>query len=141
MTKEVQIIIQGMDLDSMGENITSKASGIYHYQNGKHIIQYEERSKEDGVVVRNLLKLSPKQLVIKKDGGYHSQMIFDLSEITSAQYGTPYGDLTFHIHTKELTISEVEDEIKVSLRYSLSNQDNILSQNQVILQITPTYLN
>ncbi len=137
MTKDVQIVIEGRDMGPTGECITSKAIGTYHYQNGKHIIQYEEVAEEDGAVIRNLLKLSSEELTIKKEGAYHSHMVFNRSEVAPAQYGTPYGIMSFDIHTKELAVIETEKELMVSVQYFLSSQDNILSQNQVILRITP----
>lgn len=135
MTKEVKIIIEGMELGPEGESIMTKALGTYHYRNGAHYIQYGERSEEEGNIIRSMLKLAYNQLTIKRDGQFDSHMVFDLSGPTNGRYGTPYGSLSLEVHTRELSVMEAEDELQIFLQYTLADKGANLLENQVTIWI------
>lgn len=137
MRKEVLIIIEGIQSGDVKQTVTSRAEGIYQYQNGKHYIRYEEKAEEGTGRIKNTLKLSAEQMVIKKEGpGVSTQMVFNPSEETYADYQTPYGNLSFRISNSIILMTEEENEIRVILRYRLSDQGGLLSENQVKIRVS-----
>ncbi len=136
MKKEVRVTLEGIQDGDIKETLASRSDGIYQYQNGKHYIRYEEAA-EDGVgKVKNTLKLSAQQIVMRKEGpGINTQLIFDPAEETHAVYQTPYGSLNFQITGSVILMTEEEDEIRVILRYNLSDQGIKVSENQVKIHV------
>ncbi len=136
MTKEVSIIIEGVQLGSEEEPIIITASGTYHLHNDKHYIQYEEMSEEGHGSVQNRIKLSMTQVEMIKKSATNSQMSFDLNRRTEIIYQTPYGNLFFEAKTTLLTITETERLIEATLEYSLYSNDEPISDNRTIIRIT-----
>ena len=136
MKKEVRVTLEGIQDGEMKETLASWSEGIYQYQNGKHYIRYEEAAEDGGGRVKNTLKLSAQQIVMKKEGpGISTEMIFDPAGETHAVYQTPYGSLNFRITGSVILMTEEEDEIRVILRYNLSDQGVKISENQVKIHV------
>ena len=135
MTKEVSITMEGVQLGSEEEPIITTASGTYHLRNGKHYIQYEEKSVEGSKSVKSLIKISMTQVEITKQGAEKSQMNFDLHDMTEIIYQTPYGSLFFEAKTTQLLITEAERLIEVTLEYSLLSNKDTISDNRTIIRI------
>ncbi len=136
MKKEVRITVEGMQDKAEKDSVEVRTKGIYQYQNGKHYIRYEEEAEDGMSRIKNTLKLSTKQIVIKKEGpGINAELAFDPAEETRAVYQTPYGSLSFQITDTVILMTEEEDEIRVILRYTLSDQGIRISENQVKLRV------
>ncbi len=137
MKKEVRIIIEGIQSGDTKQTVASRTEGIYQFQNGWHYIRYEEEAEEGAGRIRNILKLSTEKIMIKKEGpGVSTQMVFDPAEMTAGIYQTPYGSLSFQISDSVIYMTEEEDEIRVILRYNLSDQGGLLSGNQVMIKVS-----
>jgi uncharacterized beta-barrel protein YwiB (DUF1934 family) len=134
MTKEVSVIIEGLQLGSEEEPLTTTAFGTYHLHNGKHYIQYEERL-EVGEVTKNTIKIGLTRVDLSKNGVNSSQMAFDLNEITSSVYQTPYGSLSFEIKTTKILLTEAQDRLLVQLDYTLFANEAHLLDNSIKISI------
>lgn len=134
MDKKIRIKVEGLQPGAGEEAIRMKASGSYHFRRNKHYIQYEEADEEGGIV-KNTLKIAPGRIEIIKDGGIRAHMIFDRNEATNAVYHTSFGSLTFRILTTEMSVMQEMHEILVSMRYTLYEGDNWLSDNQLTICI------
>lgn len=135
MTKEVLVTIVGEQLNSEEQPIHVTTPGVYHFRSGKHYIQYEEQSEDGGIVLKNTIKIVDNSLNLIKKGTEETQMNFNLSQTTDTIYHTPYGGLHLQVHTTELSVEELVDEIKVNLLYQLSSNDSILSDNHLMIRI------
>lgn len=135
MTKEVTVIIDGLQRGGEEDTITSTVSGNYHYHNGKHFVRYEERAEGEEGITKNTIKITPDKIDIVKTGFNTSQMVFDLNEPTTGCYQTTYGSLFLEIHTTKLQIEEALNEIRVRLEYTLSTNDSHLSDNLISIKI------
>lgn len=136
MTKEVSVIIEGLQLGSEEEPVITVASGIYHFHNDRHYIQYDEKSEDGEGITKNTIKIALTKIELSKKGANSTQMIFDLEEETLAVYHTPFGSMSFDVKTTEITLSEAPDKIQVKLLYSLSANAAHLSSNQIKILIT-----
>lgn len=136
MTKEVSVKIEGLQLGSEEEIITTMTTGTYHIHENRHYIQYEETLLEEEAISKNTIKIAPNRIELTKKGANSSQMIFDLNESTEAVYQTPYGNLVLEIKTTKIILSEVPDKLLVEMEYSLSTNDSHLSDNRITMFIT-----
>lgn len=140
MKKEITVLIEGKQTGSDEEPLIAKAEGTYHYKNGNHYIRYDERLQESDEVINNTIKISPMQVHITKKGALHAQMTFDTKQETSASYHTAYGDLTFGIRTRSISLLEREDRLQLKLEYSLTSDGNPLSDSIINIGIYPSNL-
>jgi|BioPla2DNA2_1021312.scaffolds.fasta_scaffold00586_2 uncharacterized beta-barrel protein YwiB (DUF1934 family) len=135
MVKDVIITVKGFQPGTSEESIKVEALGSYHYRNGKHYIQYEEISEEENTRTRNTLKVSLNQVDMMKKGTEKASMTFCLKEQTRMTYQTPYGFLDFDINTHQIKIQEMEHEILIELFYSLSSDNNWVSDNLIKIKV------
>jgi uncharacterized beta-barrel protein YwiB (DUF1934 family) len=136
MTKEVFVTIEGLQLGSEEESVTTSTCGTYYLREDKHYIQYEETLSEGDGITRNTIKIAPRRIDLTKKGANCSQMIFDLNETTEAVYQTPYGNLILEIKTTKIVFYEAPEKLQVELEYSLSTNGSHLSDNRIIIIIT-----
>ncbi|HWT75383.1 MAG TPA: DUF1934 domain-containing protein [Mobilitalea sp.] len=137
MTKEVFVTIEGLQKGTEEEAIIVTAPGIYHFTNGRHYIQYEEKLADSGEVSKNTIRIEPSQVVLSKKVMQVSQMIFDLQEITQTAYLTPYGNLMLGIKTASINLKEELERIEVSMDYALSSEEAFLSDNSIRITVIP----
>jgi uncharacterized beta-barrel protein YwiB (DUF1934 family) len=138
MTKEITVIIEGLQLGEEAEAIKTTASGVYQYRNGKHFIHYDEKIENGKEITKNTIKISQSQIDIMKRGSSNSHMVFNLGEPTRSVYETPYGSLVFIIHTTIINVEEYPNEIRVKLQYTLSSENSHLSDNHITIKIRPS---
>jgi len=136
MTKEVSVKIEGLQLGSEEEIITTMAIGTYHLQESRHYIKYDETPLEGAKITKNSIIIAPMRIELTKSGANSPQMIFDLKESTEAVYQTPYGNLILQIKTTRIVISELPDELQILLEYNLLTNDSHLSDNTIKMSIT-----
>jgi uncharacterized beta-barrel protein YwiB (DUF1934 family) len=136
MKKDVRITLEGMQDKAEKDAIEVRLKGTYQYQNGKHYIRYEEEAEDGMGRIKNTLKLSSKQVVMKKEGlGVNMQLTINPAEETQAIYRTPYGDLCLQISDAVILMTEEENEIRAILKYTLSDQGARISENQVKIRV------
>ncbi len=134
MTNEVIISIKGIG-SGEEEAIWLSARGSYHNRNGKHYIQYEERTEEKEAVINNTIKISNSLVSLTKKGAQQLQMDFDQKEPTQAVYQTPYGSLILDINTKCIQQKEAPGRIEIQLEYSLFSDKELLSDHELFIII------
>ena len=135
MTKEVIITIEGIQSGTGEEPILVTAPGIYHYINGRHFIQYEEKTEDAGKVSKNTIKISASNILLDRKTPNLSRMEFDLAAKTRTYYRTQYGDMVFDIKTESIKLEEGPDKIAVGLLYTLFTNEEKLSDNNIIITI------
>lgn len=137
MTRNVCIKIKGLQPGFGDEPIETTLFGSYGKINGKHCISYEDKLSGSDAVTKNLIKASCDQVSVTKKNGVETKLIFDINEITSADYHTPYGNLNMSIKTKSIKISDNPDSFELNMEYSLFAGGSLISDNQVNIFVTP----
>lgn len=135
MTKEVLITIEGRQIGSGDEPIITTVPGIYHNNNGKHYVQYEEAIEETTAYSKNRIKIEPSRVVLTKKIVRTSEMIFDRAETTRLDYQTPYGDISFDLKTYSILLKDEEDQLQVFMEYSLYSNSDLVSDNSILITI------
>ena len=134
MNKEVRITIEGTQLGAGEDAIITTCDGLYYCRKGSHYVLYEEPT-ESGIT-KNKIKIVSGYITVKKEGGRKALMEFNTAEATLINYQTPFGSLVFDVHTTELDLKVKEEEIRVDLRYTLSENGEQISKNRLKIKIT-----
>ncbi|MBQ9984102.1 MAG: DUF1934 domain-containing protein [Lachnospiraceae bacterium] len=135
MTKDVLVSVSGMQPDVDDDPVELVTIGNYYLKNGKHYVLYEEQPEEGIPVTKNVVKFYDGHFEITKKGAVNSFLNFDRGEKTSMVYNTPYGPLQMDVLTRELTITESEDELRVVVKYSLDINYQFVSECKVNFKI------
>ena len=137
MTKEVIVSLQGLQNveQEEGEPIETISSGTYAWEEGRHLVQYEEVDEEDQEITNVTLVFEENHVEIIKQGMSNVQMVFDTMQKTTSCYKTPYGDLMVGIDTTDISIKEVDDVIDVVLKYTLDMNYNHVADCKVAIKI------
>lgn len=121
MTKEVLIKIRGLQFAGEEDNdaIEVITSGNYYKKNGKHYVLYDEVLEGSTEVAKNVIKLWDDSMEVTKKGPGTVHMIFEKDKKNLSYYTTPYGSLLIGIDTKNIQISETQQDINVEVQYGL----------------------
>lgn len=124
MNKEVIVTVGGLLFTQNAgsgeeENIEVISPGEYYQRNGRHYVMFEEVVEEFSEPVRNLLKITPEQVSLRKRGLINTEMTFEKGGSTVSHYSTPFGALVLGIRSKDLQVQEEEDLIQVKVEYEL----------------------
>ena len=135
MTKDVLITVSGVQKDIDDEPIELVTVGTYYLKNGKHYVLHDEQPEDNGPVTKNIVKFYENHFEMTKKGGNHSFLVFDKGEHTSMVYHTPAGPMQISVMTKELSMEETEEELRVYVKYSLDINYNFISQCEVHFKV------
>ena len=144
MTKEVLINITGIHMDMIEKGEEDEPVAVitpanYFKKNGKHYIICKRscggyaRSYE-----KNTIKITGDNMIeIMKKGLTNTHMVFEKGKNHMTGYGTPFGQLVMGIRTKDLHVSETEEEIGASILYHLEVNEEAVAECRIKIRITP----
>ena len=120
MTRDVLIRISGLQaMDGENDNVEVITTGDYFLKNGRHYVIYDEVMEGFEGNIRNLLKISPDKLDVRKNGAANAHMVFEQDRKNLTRYVTPMGEMIVEVSTNRILLDEQEDSLKVSVDYSL----------------------
>lgn len=138
MTKEVLISISGMQVtDGEQDDVEMITTGDYYRKNGKHYILFEEIPEGDDGVISNTIKIGPDKLDVIKRGVNNAHLTFEKNKKSTTCYATPVGDLMIGISTKEVSVEETEELLKVAVNYSLDINYEHVSECGIVVAVRP----
>ncbi|MCI9162391.1 MAG: DUF1934 domain-containing protein [Lachnospiraceae bacterium] len=136
MTRDVLIRISGQQaMDGDEHNVEVIITGDYFFKNGKHYVVYDEMMEELEGSVHNTVKITRDRMDIQKNGAIGAHMVFELDKKRQTRYATPLGDMVVDLTTTRIDLVEQEDNIKVSVEYSLGINYQHISDNSIIIDI------
>ena len=138
MDKDVLVRVRGLILGEPGsgsDQIEIIAPGEYYQKDGRHYVLYEECSEEFEEPIRNLLKISPDRVSIRKRGLINTDMVFEKGGERQSHYTTPFGSVVLGIQARDLTVREAPEEIRVRVDYSLELNYEHISDCTVQIQV------
>ena len=139
MTKEVSIMIEGIQFGAEDDSVTTKATGEYYYRNGKHFIQYNEKPLGSDFIIKNRVKIARNQVEITKCEKQKTNMVFIRGEKTTSNYHTPYGCFVLGFKTIVLNVVEEKNDIQVKLQYALEVNGEYVSKHYIDIIISSIY--
>lgn len=138
MTQKVLLTLQGMQFDQSGENadqIGITADGDYYKKNDKHYVLYEEVAEGFVQPTKNRLKFSEDIVELSRSGPVNVHMVFQENKKNLTNYITPFGQILMGIDTKEIQVTEREEQITVEVHYVLEINDEFLSDCHMKIDI------
>lgn len=136
MTRDVLIRISGQQaMDGDEHNVEVIITGDYFFKNGKHYVVYDEMMEELEGSVHNTVKITRDRMDIQKNGAIGAHMVFELDKKRQTRYATPLGDMVVDLTTTRIDLVEQEDNIRVSVEYSLGINYQHISDNSIIIDI------
>lgn len=137
MTKEVLIRISGLRvMDGDQEDVEVITKGEYYWRNGKHYVFYDEVVEGFEGSIRNMVKITPEMMEIRKQGITSTNMIFEQGQKKMARYITPMGEMTVEIGTSRIEVDTQEDSLKVSVSYGLDINYQHVSDCSICLDVS-----
>lgn len=137
MTKEVLIRISGLRImDGDQEDVEVITKGEYYWRNGKHYVFYDEVVEGFEGSIRNMVKITPEMMEIRKQGITSTNMIFEQGQKKMARYITPMGEMTVEIGTRRIEVETQEDSLKVSVNYGLDINYQHVSDCSICLDVS-----
>ena len=116
--------------DTMEVNAIGK---IFEKNNDIYLV-YEE--VEDGQKITNTIKISDKEVSIKKFGNVNSLMVFKEGYKHETKYRTNQGLFIIETETNKLTIDKNENNyIKLNIEYNISILDLFKGRNEINILI------
>lgn len=137
--KRVRVRVDSRVVDEAGgvQHFRMESVGTYVCRGGKHYIRYADEIAE-GATSQVTLKLTDNSAKLLRSGGTsgveHMQHFLPEQETKSA-YQTPYGVLSFAVHTEELDL-DVEDGLgHVRIVYRLFLEGKFQSRNTLHIEL------
>lgn len=124
MNEDVIVSIKGVRMAGEElEDIEVFIPAKYKRVGGSHIVKYEESIGNKSTYTKNMIKISDDKLDIIKQGENNYSMRFSNKDNKSmVLYTGEYGSIDMLVHTRNLSIAELEDSIKADIEYTLDMQ-------------------
>ena len=136
MTKDVLSTIRGVQLtDGESGDVEMITTGAYYQKNGKHYILYDEVLEGYEGVIRNTIKIQPDSMDIIKTGVTNVHMTFERNKKRLTCYATPMGEMMVGLNTRNISIDESENSLKVRVEYSLDINYQHVSECNIVVDI------
>ncbi len=125
MTENVLIYLQSAQLVEEEWEILPEiiVAGRYSQKDGVHRLEYDEALDDTGELTHNILKFSREYAHLHKNGQVQAEMLFVPEEENMFVYRTPYGDLVMVASTRDITLEEQPDLIRLKIEYRMDVQD------------------
>lgn len=118
---DVNISMITKQYDNLGnEDIIEVLSNgkLYEKNDGIYVI-YKEELEKNSTHVTTTIKISEKEILIKRFGLVNSNMKFILGKETTTLYKTPQGIFNIKINTNKLDIKETDKDIEIEIDYDM----------------------
>ncbi len=140
MTKDVMLSIRGLQFDHgpESEEIETIQWGQYYKRNGTHYVLFDELMEGFQEPVHNTIKFKNHEMNLTKKGLLNVSMVFEEDKKNMTNYRTPYGNLLIGLDTSRVSFTEKEDEIKVSVEYTLDVNYEYLADCSIEIKIEPS---
>lgn len=140
MNQDVLVAIAGLQYEiDADEAVEVISPGKYRKIDNTHYISYEETMESDDVseggVSKNLLKISPDFIELSKKGYSNVTMVFETGKKTVTYYNTPFGNLLIGIYTTSIKITEKEEGLLATIKYSLEMNYEHVSDCNITIKV------
>lgn len=140
MTKDVILNITGMQFTetSNDEPIELVTRGNYYKKNNKHYVIYDEMIEGVSGVTKNTIKFDDSMFHLTKTGAINTSMIFEENRRNITNYSTPFGSIVIGLDASNISVEELEEEIKVRVDYAIDANCEYLADCNISMKIQAT---
>lgn len=138
MNREVELVLSGLH-DSGQEQekdaVETAQPAQYFKRNDNHYLLYEEQIEGVDIPCKSRIKFRDHLLELTRQGASEMHMIFEENKRHMIPYHTPYGQLLLGVETGKVLVEEQEDQIHVTVEYTLDQEGELLSRSCLKLHI------
>ena len=132
MDENVVIKISGLQIvENTGDNVEVIAKGKYYLKKDKHYLLYEEYENDENTKTSNMIKFNNDIVEITRKGQVDGKLIFQENQKKQSLYSTPMGDLLIEVLTKEIEVSDDDDDVNLKIKYQIHVDGNKVSDNEI----------
>lgn len=138
MNREVELVLSGLhDTEGASDKDAVKTAQTAQYfkRNDSHYLLYEENMEGFDGVCKSRIKFRDNLLELTRQGAVDMHMIFEENKRYVVPYNTPYGQLMLGIETRRVQVEEQEDQICVTVEYTLDQEGEPFSESCLKLHI------
>ena len=138
INRELVLVLAGLhdaDGSSYKDAVETAQAAQYFKRNDSHYLLYEEKMDEDQAPCRSRIKFRDHLLELTRQGTAEMHMIFEENKRHMIPYNTPYGQLMLGIETGRVLVEEQEDQIHVTVEYTLDHEGEPLSESCLKIHI------
>lgn len=114
-----------------GEVVQLLTTGEWTYQDGAHLIRYEEALDENASPTQVQLSLQDGAVTLQRNGSYETNMVFRKGQRYESQYTTPFGTMEMAIFCTKVKYAIKEQGGTLQLQYQLDLNGQYASMNQM----------
>ena len=132
MDDNVVIKISGLQIvENTGDNVEVIAKGKHYLKKDKHYLLYEEYENDENTKTSNMIKFNNDIVEITRKGQVDGKLIFQENQKKQSLYSTPMGDLLIEVLTKEIEVSDDDDDVNLKIKYQIHVDGNKVSDNEI----------
>lgn len=132
MDENVVIKISGLQIvENTGDNVEVIAKGKHYLKKDKHYLLYEEYENDENTKTSNMIKFNNDIVEITRKGQVDGKLIFQENQKKQSLYSTPMGDLLIEVLTKEIDVSDDDDDVNLKIKYQIHVDGNKVSDNEI----------
>ena len=132
MDETVVIKISGLQIvENTGDNVEVIAKGKHYLKKDKHYLLYEEYENDENTKTSNMIKFNNDIVEITRKGQVDGKLIFQENQKKQSLYSTPMGDLLIEVLTKEIEVSDDDDDVNLKIKYQIHVDGNKVSDNEI----------
>ena len=132
MDENVVIKISGLQIvENTGDNVEVIAKGKHYSKKDKHYLLYEEFENDENTKTSNMIKFNNDIVEITRKGQVDGKLIFQENQKKQSLYSTPMGDLLIEVLTKEIEVSDDDDDVNLKIKYQIHVDGNKVSDNEI----------
>lgn len=138
MNREVELVLSGLhDAEGASDKdaVETAQTAQYFKRNDSHYLLYEENMEGFDGVCKSRIKFRDNLLELTRRGAVDMHMIFEENKRHMIPYNTPYGQLMLGIETGRVLVEEQEDQIHVTVEYTLDHEGEPLSESCLKIHI------
>ena len=137
MTKDVLLFIKGLQFESGNDagDLETVTAAEYYKKNNHHYVIYEEAMEGFRDTTKNIIKWNGEALDLTKRGLINVHMIFEEKKKNVTDYKTPFGSILIGIDTRQISVEEAEEQIRVNVDYALEINYEHLADCSITMNI------
>ena len=138
MNREVELVLSGLHASGQeqeSEAVETVQPAQYFKRNDSHYLLYEEDMEGFDGICKSRIKFRDNLLELTRQGAVEMHMIFEENKRHVVPYNTPYGQLLLGNETRRVQVEEQEDQIRVTVEYTLDQEGEPFSESCLKLHI------
>ncbi len=141
MTKEVLIHIKTQQIleDASEQNsdvIELMVAGEYYFRNGSHFLVYDEMMEGFTEPAKNLVKIRPDFMEVRKKGILHVTMLFEKGKTNACLYKTPFGTIQMDVTARKVSVNETSKCMEICADYELGMDGRKIADCVMEMRVT-----